>query len=71
MERLEEEIKLIEENMINRGDSSYAMQLTRKKQLLALHLQQKAKGALIRERISTLKDMDAPTSFFFNLERKT
>ena len=70
MERLEEEIKLIEKDMINRGDPSNATQLGRKTHCLALHLQQKAKGALIGARISTLKDMDAPTSYFFKLERK-
>ncbi len=30
----------------------------------------KLKGA-VRSRFSTLKDMDGPTSFFFNLERKS
>ena len=33
-------------------------------------MQEKAKGALIRSRFTTLRDMDAPTSFFFNLERR-
>jgi len=31
---------------------------------------ERAKGALIRARFSSLQEMDAPSSFFFNLERK-
>ncbi len=33
-------------------------------------LEERAKGALVRARISSIKEMDAPTKFFFNLERK-
>lgn len=29
------------------------------------------KGAIVRARICSIKDMDAPTSFFFNLEKKS
>lgn len=28
------------------------------------------KGALIRARFASLREMDAPSSFFFNLEKK-
>ncbi|KAJ4945253.1 hypothetical protein JOQ06_013788, partial [Pogonophryne albipinna] len=30
---------------------------------------EKAKGALIRARFTSMRDIDAPTTFFFNLER--
>ncbi|KAJ4941430.1 hypothetical protein JOQ06_011309 [Pogonophryne albipinna] len=32
-------------------------------------LKEKAKGALIRARFTSMRDIDAPTTFFFNLER--
>ncbi len=31
----------------------------------------KVKGALVRSRFLSVKDMDGPTSFFFNLEHKS
>ncbi|KAL7844922.1 hypothetical protein SRHO_G00234620 [Serrasalmus rhombeus] len=34
-------------------------------------LNEKAKGALVRTRFSSIQDMDAPTAFFFDLERST
>ncbi len=43
---------------------------TEKKNNLSLILDERVKGARIRSRYLTLKDMDAPTTFFFNLERK-
>lgn len=43
---------------------------TEKKNQLSLILNERVKGALIRSRYLTLKDMDAPTTFFFNLEHK-
>ncbi len=33
-------------------------------------LEQRVKGALVRARISSIKEMDAPTAYFFGLERK-
>lgn len=33
-------------------------------------LEQRVKGALVRARISSVKEMDALTAFFFGLERK-
>ncbi|KAJ3599285.1 hypothetical protein NHX12_033248 [Muraenolepis orangiensis] len=37
--------------------------------LLAVGDQEKAKGALIRACFTSMRDIDAPTTFFFNLER--
>ena len=36
---------------------------------LSSFLQERAKGALVLSRFLQLKDVDAPSSFFFNLER--
>ena len=33
-------------------------------------LQEKTKGVFVRARFSLLREMDAPSSFFFNLERQ-
>lgn len=41
-----------------------------KKRELGLVLNEKVKGPLIRSRFMSLAEMDAPTSFFFNLEYK-
>ncbi|KAL2103228.1 hypothetical protein ACEWY4_000096 [Coilia grayii] len=64
--RLEEEISKMEvgEGQNNVGD------INEKKKELRSFLQEQAKGALVRARISSIKDMDAPTSYFFNLEKK-
>lgn len=43
---------------------------TEKKNQLSSILNEKVKGALVRSRFLNIKDMDGPTSFFFNLERK-
>lgn len=42
----------------------------RKKKALASLFHEKAKGALITARFAFLREMDAPSSFFFNLEQK-
>ena len=34
-----------------------------------MFLQERVKGALVRARFTTVRDMDAPTSFSFNLEK--
>lgn len=44
--------------------------LEEKKKALASLFHKKAKGALIRARFALLREMDAPSSFFFNLEKK-
>lgn len=43
---------------------------TEKKNQLSFILNEKVKGALVRSRFLTTRDMDGPTSYFFNLERK-
>ncbi len=44
--------------------------LEKRNKSLGTLLHETAKGALIRAHFSLLKDMDAPSSFFFNLEKK-
>lgn len=45
--------------------------LNKKKEELGYLLQEKVKGALIRSIFCSIKDMDAPSAFFFNLEKKS
>jgi len=47
------------------------MLLSKKKKELGTVLQEQVIEALVRSRICSIKDMDAPTSYFFNLEKKT
>lgn len=64
MEQLEADIKELESVAPGNTD-----QLRKKQKQLSVFLREKAKGALVRARFTTVRDMDAPTSFFFNLER--
>lgn len=43
---------------------------TEKKNQLSSFLNEKVKGSLVRSRFVTIRDMDGPSSYFFNLERK-
>ncbi|KAL6472453.1 hypothetical protein MHYP_G00186410 [Metynnis hypsauchen] len=67
---LEREISLIEEELVKKYDAGVSNLLERKRKDLGSYLYEEAKGALIRARVSSTKDMDAPTAFFFNFERK-
>lgn len=66
---LEKEIKQIESELIV-GDVEIVGKLEEKKRVLASLFHEKAKGALIRARFAFVREMDAPSSFFFNLEKK-
>ncbi len=76
LEQLEQEIIAIERNMTVNNVVGLQEKWTEKKLSLSSILNEKVKGALIRSRFLTVRDMDAPTSFFlfflffFNLERK-
>lgn len=64
LEWLEREILAIEQNMI--GDlSSNVHEWSEKKLKLRSILNEKVKGALVRNRFLSIKDKDSPTSFFF------
>lgn len=66
---IEHDICHITSGMIQHSDSSSAVFLSKKNQDLKSLLQVRAKGALIRSRFMSLHEMDAPTSYFFNLEK--
>ena len=67
--KLEASISSIEEVLNRDSDPSLGQVLKKKKLELSSFLNERVKGALIRCRFLQLKDMDAPSSFFFNLER--
>ncbi|KAJ3583936.1 hypothetical protein NHX12_015433 [Muraenolepis orangiensis] len=64
IEQLEREIRELESVSARNIEQSLL-----KQQQLNCFLQEKAKGALIRARFTSMRDIDAPTTFFFNLER--
>lgn len=64
VECLEKEILIIEENMM-REPSVNLKVWSDKKSKLSSFLNEKVKGALVRSRFLSVKDMDGPTSFFF------
>jgi len=66
---IEQEIFKITSGMIQHSDPSFDGKLAEKKQDLETLLQVRAKGALIRSRFMSIHDMDAPTAYFFNLEK--
>ena len=67
---LEREINLIENELVKKYDAEVSTLLEGKRKALGSYLYEQAKGALTRARVCSIKDMDAPTAFFFNLERK-
>lgn len=69
VEMLEKEISTMEDRIIS-GITSSSDTLESRRKALSRFLHEKAKGALIKTRMSTIKDIDAPTRFFFKLERR-
>lgn len=69
LESLEFEIGEIEKTMTSNDANSKELWNEKKTQLSSI-LNERVKGALIRSRFTSIKDMDAPTTYFFNLERK-
>uniref|UniRef100_A0A3Q3ERM5 Reverse transcriptase domain-containing protein n=1 Tax=Labrus bergylta TaxID=56723 RepID=A0A3Q3ERM5_9LABR len=69
IKNLEDNIKNLEEGLNGSVDPTTGTLLKEKRMELSSFLQERVKGALVRSRFLQLKDMDAPTSFFFNLER--
>jgi len=67
---LEKDIQKMESTIFNNNEPEQTELLNKKKKELGSLLQQQVKGAIVRARICSIKDMDAPTSFFFNLEKK-
>ena len=69
VQELEVSIRNIEEGLHRHSDPTTGHLLQEKRLELSLFLQERVKGALVRSRFLQLKDMDGPSSFFFNLER--
>ncbi|MBN3285380.1 YTX2 protein, partial [Polyodon spathula] len=70
VEELEREILRIETKITLDSDENIFQSLREKRETLSSLLEERVKGSLIRSRFTQLKDMDAPTKFFFNLEKK-
>ncbi|KAK3538866.1 hypothetical protein QTP86_018775, partial [Hemibagrus guttatus] len=68
---LEREIMSIETQLTGLHDPNLLRTLHQKRKELGSYLDGRVKGALVRSRFTTLEDMDAPSAFFFNLERST
>ncbi len=69
IERLEKGINDLEK-LLDLNALGETIDLKKKRLVLKTLLEERAKGALVRARISSIKEMDAPTKLFFNLERK-
>ncbi|KAJ3605786.1 hypothetical protein NHX12_027830 [Muraenolepis orangiensis] len=70
MKDLESDIVELETIHETTGDRGYIEILKEKKMALANLLDVKVQGALVRSRFLNINEMDAPTSFFFGLEKK-
>ncbi|KAK0155416.1 Transposon TX1 uncharacterized protein [Merluccius polli] len=70
MKDLEIDIVELENLSESTGDRGYIEILKVKKLSLADLLDTKVQGALVRSRFQASKEMDAPSSYFFGLERK-
>lgn len=68
---LQRDIASLEKDILINNGTVNNERLNKKKEELGIFLQEKVKGALIRSRICSIKDMDAPSAYFFNLEKKS
>lgn len=66
---LERDILNLENNEDHSNEQTF-QKIKEKRHVLGSLLEEKVKGALVRSRFVELRDMDAPTSFFFGLEKK-
>ncbi|KAI4877209.1 hypothetical protein NFI96_028665 [Prochilodus magdalenae] len=71
IQALELDIARIYDLLINQSASGLQTDLASKQKELAAILHEKAKGAFVRSRYLSMNDMDAPTAYFFDLERST
>jgi exonuclease III len=70
IKNLETSIVELQELSNSTGDQSHLKAFKDKKAVLADLLGVRAQGALVRSRFRNLVEMDAPSKFFFNLEKK-
>lgn len=66
---LESEINELESLSVSTGSGECIETLRSRRKALANLLDTKVQGALVRSRVQNIAEMDAPTSFFFGLER--
>ncbi len=66
---LERDIESIETEILRRNDPAFIDNLQQKKKQLSYHLNERVKAALVRSRFTSVTDMDAPSAYFFQLER--
>lgn len=74
--QLKGEIELMEKEILKlncniENDAESTENLEQKKILLRNLIEERGRGALVRARFTKLNYMDAPTSFFFSLEKKS
>lgn len=62
---LEQDTNFIELKLLAQNDPCLDRTLQDKRRELRLFLHEKVKGALVRSRFATLRDMDAPSPFNF------
>lgn len=67
---LEQDIKSIELKLLTQNDPGLVMNLQDKRHELRSFLHERVKGALIRSRFASLKDMDAPSAFFLTSDSR-
>lgn len=70
LKALENDILLLQNSFKTSGDADHIKSLEDKKATLNELLGVRAQGALVRSRFQNITHMDAPSKFFFNLERK-
>ncbi len=66
---MERDIESIEKEILRRNDPAFIDNLQQKKKRLSYHLNERVKAALVRSRFTSVTDMDAPSAYFFQLER--
>lgn len=70
IKKLEDDIVELQNLCGATGDQDYFISLKTKKRVLTDLLGVRAQGALVRSRFQNASEMDAPSRFFFGLERK-
>ena len=70
MKDLETDIVELEHLSESTGNQGYIEILEEKNMALADLLESKVQGALVMSRFQNISEMDAPTSFFFSMEKK-
>lgn len=66
LEQLEREVTILEQGVIRGAGSTSTW--ANKKVALRNFMNERAKGALVKARVASLSDIDAPTRYFFRLE---